>query len=107
MHSRSETEIDATFHFAIAFMGFNIDSSYRLRYALSEMEIRWDLVESPDVTINRGAWTLEETDDGETVAKYEAEIETSLPIPPDVQAAFTEAELPKLMATFRDRAEDL
>ena len=38
------------------------------------------------------------------VKKYE--LETNLPIPPEIQAAFAQEELPKLMAKIRDRAEE-
>jgi len=54
-----------------------------------------------------GRWVLEEVDDGECKASYEAEVETNLAIPPEVQTLFIEESLPKLMGTFRDRAEDM
>lgn len=105
VHERSDVNVEATFHIDIAFMGFNIQSHYRVRYAIDGLTITWDLVESPTLTLNRGSWKLIETDDGETIGHYEAEIETNLPIPPEIQAAFAESELPKLMEQFRDRAE--
>lgn len=102
---RTESSAIVTFHIAIAFMGFDVKTEYTVRYAIEPREIRWSLVSSPSVTKNEGAWKLEETDDGETVAGYEAEVETSLGVPPDVQKLFVEESLPKLMERFRDRAE--
>ncbi len=107
VHSQSDEEADVTFHLDIRFMGFELTSHYRVRYTIGERSIEWDLVESPTLTKNRGSWTLEETDDGETRALYENEVETNLPIPPEVQAAFAQQELPKMMEKIRDRAEDV
>jgi ribosome-associated toxin RatA of RatAB toxin-antitoxin module len=104
---RSDDAAVVTFHVAIAFAGFDVKTEYTVRYAISEREIRWSLVSSPSVTKNEGAWKLEETDDGETRAHYEGTVETNLGIPAEVQALFVEDGLPKLMARFRDRAEDL
>lgn len=105
VHSRSDDAAEVTFHLDISFAGFELKSHYRVRYAIQDRSIRWELVESPTITKNRGAWTLEETDDGETKALYEGEVETNMPIPPEVQAAFAQQELPKMMEKIRDRAE--
>lgn len=105
VHERSDTHALCTFHLDISFAGFKLQSHYKVRYTIADDRIEWSLVESPTLTKNRGFWLLEATDDDECVAKYEAEIELNLPIPPEVQAAFTEQELPKLMGAIRDRAE--
>jgi ribosome-associated toxin RatA of RatAB toxin-antitoxin module len=104
---RSEGAAIVTFYVALSFGGFDIQTEYTVRYAIEPNEIRWTLVSSPSVTKNEGCWKLEETDDGETVADYEAVVETNLAVPPDVQALFVEESLPKLMMRFRDRAEDM
>lgn len=104
---RSATSAVVTFHVAVAFAGFDVKTEYTVRYAIGPTEIRWSLVSSPSITKNEGAWILEETDDGETRARYEATLESNLAVPPDVQALFVEEGLPKLMGHFRDRAEDL
>ena len=57
------------------------------------------------MTKNEGEWRLEDND-GETKALYRSELVTTLPVPLEVQTAFAEAELPKLMERFRDRAEE-
>ena len=95
----------ATFHLDVSFGGFSLKSHYRTRYTITEDRIEWELVESPTITKNRGSWVLEETEDEECVARYEAELEVDMAIPPEVQAAFAEQEMPKLMAAIRDKAE--
>ena len=104
---KSDTSITARFHIQVAFAGFEINSSYVTRYTIDGMDISWELVESDSITKMSGRWTLHETEDEECRAEYEAEVETNLGIPPDVQALFVEESLPKLMESFRDRAEDL
>ncbi|MBX3270461.1 MAG: SRPBCC family protein [Sandaracinaceae bacterium] len=104
---RSPSAITARFHVHVSFAGFDLDSSYTTRYAITKDTITWELVESDSISKMSGRWALTETDDGECKAEYEAEVETNLAIPPEVQAAFVEESLPKLMEAFRDRAEDL
>lgn len=106
VHSQTDEAADVTFHIDLSVGGFALKSHYRVRYAIADRSITWELVESPTLTKNRGSWTLEETEDGETRALYENELETNLPIPPEIQAAFAQEELPKLMAKIRDRAEE-
>lgn len=103
---RSEISIKATFWVAVDVGGVHVDSQYTVEYEIGDKEISWTLHSSPDLSENRGSWRLEEGDDeDETIARYEAEIITSLPIPEPVQLLFAEKELPKLMELFRDRAE--
>lgn len=104
---RSDEAIVAKFHIHIAFGGFDIQSSYTTRYAIDDLTITWELVESENITKMSGKWVLHETDDDECRAEYEAEVETNLGVPPEVQALFVEESLPKLMESFRDRAEEL
>lgn len=104
---KSETSMLCKFYIHVAFAGFEIDSDYTTRYTVDGNEISWDLEASESITKMTGKWSLTETDDGECVAEYEAEVETNLAIPPEVQALFVEESLPKLMETFRDRAEDV
>ena len=106
VHAQDDEHADVTFHLDISFAGFELKSHYRVRYTIEDRSIRWELVESPTIVKNHGAWTLEETDDGETRAVYEGEVETNLPVPPEVQAMFAQQELPKMMEKIRDRAEE-
>jgi ribosome-associated toxin RatA of RatAB toxin-antitoxin module len=107
VHEQSDEAAKVTFHVHIAFAGIDVRTEYTVRYAIHGESIRWELESSPSLTKNTGGWKLEETDDGETRAHYDAEIETNLSIAPDVQALFIEEGLPKLMERFRDQAEEL
>jgi len=103
---RTDELVRAKFYIHVAFGGFEIESDYTTKYTVDELSITWELEHSESITKMNGSWALTETDDGECVANYEAEIETNLAIPPEVQALFVEESLPKLMETFRDRAEE-
>ena len=106
VHEKSEKHALVTFHIEIKFAGFEVKTHYKVRYSISGNTIGWQLVESPTLTTNEGSWRIEEgKDGGDTIAHYEAEVATNMPIPPDVQALFAKEELPKLMQKFRDRAE--
>lgn len=104
---KSDSAMLCTFHIHVAFAGFEVDTEYTTRYAIDGLEISWELERSESITKMNGKWSLRETDDGECEAEYEAEVETDLAIPPEVQALFVEESLPKLMEQFRDRAEEL
>jgi ribosome-associated toxin RatA of RatAB toxin-antitoxin module len=105
VESRSEKGMRAAFDVAVSFGGFDVETRYTLDYEIDGLTIRWKLAESPDMTINDGEWRLEETADGETLAHYRSEIVTSLPVPEEIQGAFAEQQMPKLMERFRDRVE--
>ncbi|MCB9593782.1 MAG: SRPBCC family protein [Sandaracinaceae bacterium] len=104
---RSDSSITAKFHVHVAFAGFDLKSTYTTKYAITDDTVSWELVESTDISKMNGKWVFTETEDGECKADYEAELETNMAIPPEVQAAFVEESLPKLMEAFRDRAEDM
>jgi ribosome-associated toxin RatA of RatAB toxin-antitoxin module len=103
--SRGEKSMRATFEVALSFAGFDVQTRYTLDYEIDALTVKWKLAESPDLTKNDGEWRLEETEDGETLAHYYSDIVTSLPIPEEVQRAFAEQQMPKLMERFRDRVE--
>lgn len=86
--------------------GMVIKTEYTLAYTYNDDGVSWDLVESPNLVKNAGSWKVEVVDDEECVAYYEAEIETNLPIPLEVQQMFAEQEMPKMLETFQERAED-
>lgn len=102
---RSDQAVVATFHVEIKAGGLDVKTEYTVRYTLAPREISWTLVESPTLTKNEGKWRFEETADGETKAFYEAELTTSLPIPPELQKMVADQELPRMAQRFRDRAE--
>ena len=106
VHEKTATSALVTFHIEIKFGGFEIKTHYKVKYAIAGNTISWKLVESPTLTTNEGTWRIEEgKDGGDTIAHYEAEVATNMPIPPEVQALFAQEEMPKLMEKFRDRAE--
>ena len=104
---RSDDAALVKFHVAVSFAGVDVKTDYTVRYTIGPRELRWKLVSSPSITKNEGSWRLEEKPDGETRAHYEATVETNLAVAPEVQAAFVQESLPKLMGRFRDRAEEL
>jgi len=105
VRTRTADAFLATFHVEVKVAGLEVKTEYTVRYKLGAREVSWTLEESPNMTKNEGKWRFEETADGETKAYYEADLETSLPIAPELQKVFAEQELPKMMQRFRDRAE--
>ena len=105
VRTRTADSFLATFHVQVKVAGVDVKTEYTVRYELGETEVTWALEESPNLTKNEGKWRFEETADGETKAWYEAEIETTLPLSPELQKMFADQELPRMMQRFRDRAE--
>jgi ribosome-associated toxin RatA of RatAB toxin-antitoxin module len=104
---RGDEEAVVRFEVDVSFGGFNVKTDYTLRYTIGATKISWTLESSRDLSKNEGYWELEETDDGETLAHYQAVVATNLPIPEEIQLLFAEQTFPKLMERFRDRVEDL
>ncbi|MDB4972838.1 MAG: cyclase/dehydrase [Myxococcaceae bacterium] len=105
VRSRHEDGFLATFFVEVKVSSIEVKTEYTVRYTLKPLEVSWTLEESPNMSKNEGTWRFEEIKDGETKAFYEAEIETSLPIAPELQKMFADNELPRMMQRFRDRAE--
>jgi ribosome-associated toxin RatA of RatAB toxin-antitoxin module len=99
-------DFTASFFVEVKVAGVEVKTEYTVRYTVTPNLISWELIESPTMTKNEGSWRLEETADGETKAYYEAELETTLPIAPELQKIFADQEMPKMMQRFRERAED-
>lgn len=87
--------------------GTPIRSEYTLDYVIGEDDVSWTLVSSENLTRNQGSWRLESVENDECIAHYEAELETNLPIPAEVQKMFADQEMPRMLSKFRDRAEEL
>ena len=105
VRSRHEDSLLATFFVEVKVSSIEVKTEYTVRYKLAPREVSWTLEESPNMSKNEGTWRFEELKDGETKAYYEAELETSLPIAPELQKLFADNELPRMMQRFRDRAE--
>ena len=104
---QTETALVACFKVSVSFGGYDVETRYTLAYDLSDpMCVRWSLVDSPDLTVNQGSWTLGPgEDEDECIATYESEIVSTLPIPIVVQEMFAKETLPDLLDAFRERAE--
>jgi len=105
VRSRHDDGFLATFFVEVKVSSIEVKTEYTVRYTVKPLEVTWVLEESPNMTKNEGRWRFEEIKDGETKAFYEAELETTLPIAPELQKLFADNELPKMMQRFRDRAE--
>lgn len=105
VRNKQQNEFVASFDVEVKVSGIEVKTAYTVRYEVSDHEISWKLEESPTMTKNQGKWRFEETADGETKAYYEAELETTLPITPELQKLFADQEMPRMMQRFRDRAE--
>lgn len=103
--SRSGDDFVATFFVEVKVSSIEVKTEYTVRYKVAPREVTWTLEASPTMSKNEGKWRFEETKDGETKAFYEAELETTLPIAPELQKIFADNELPRMMQRFRDRAE--
>lgn len=99
-------EFLASFDVQVKVAGIEVKTEYTVRYKVTPNKVSWTLEESPTMTKNEGSWRFEEIADGETKAYYEAELETTLPIAPELQKMFADQELPRMMQRFRERAED-
>src|SRR5690606_12156617 len=98
----------AKFHVEVSVGGIEVKNEYTVVYTIGDNEVSWVLDSSPVLTKNEGSWKLREgEDEDETIADYEAELITSLPIPEEVQKMFADEQLPAMMEKFRDRAEAL
>lgn len=105
VQSRSTDGFVATFFVEVKVSSIEVKTEYTVRYKLGAREVTWALEASPTMSKNEGKWRFEELKDGETKAFYEAELETTLPIAPELQKIFADNELPRMMQRFRDRAE--
>lgn len=105
VRSRHDDGFVATFFVEVKVSGLEVKTEYTVRYTVKPREVSWRLEESPNMSKNEGSWRFEETADGETKAHYTAELETTLPIAPELQKVFADNELPRMMQRFRDRAE--
>jgi ribosome-associated toxin RatA of RatAB toxin-antitoxin module len=105
VRSRHDDGFLATFFVEVKVGAVEVKTEYTVRYTVGASEVSWVLEESPNMSKNEGSWRFEELKDGETKAHYTAELETTLPIAPELQKMFADNELPRMMQRFRDRAE--
>jgi len=70
--------------------------------------IEWRLVRGGEfMRKNAGAWTLEPTAAGLTLATYSIDLDLGPMVPPNFEKALAERGLPNMLANFKARAEQL
>lgn len=80
---------------------------FRYTLELSEKApslLSWKLVDGDFMRRNDGRWSLRETDDGDTEATYEIDVELSRLVPGFVTKVLVEESLPTTMSEFKKEA---
>lgn len=82
---------------------------FTLRHVTRSLErIEWSLVRGGELMrANEGAWTIERTGSGGTLATYEIGIDLGPLVPVNLEKALADRGLPNMLANFRTRAESL
>lgn len=89
---------------------YEVDVVKRLRYTLHMLEdrprgVRWSFVEGEVMRDNQGSWSLEATPDGKTQATYHIEVTLGPLVPRALVTALVDSSLPKMLESFKKRAE--
>jgi coenzyme Q-binding protein COQ10 len=89
---------------------YEVDVMKRIRYTLRMVEdrpkgLRWTFVEGEVMKDNQGGWVLEPTPDGKTKATYSVDIALGALVPRPLVTALVESSLPKMLESFKKRAE--
>ena len=70
--------------------------------------IEWSLVRGGEfMRANEGAWTLEKSGKGGTLATYQIDIDLGPMVPGNLEKALADRGLPNMLANFKTRAESL
>lgn len=99
-----KSQVRATYHLSI-FKEFT--------YVLDHLEnkekgkISWKLLESDLFKVNEGAWTLETVSENETRVRYEIDIEFRIKVPGFIVNKLVQGNLPRMLRSFEQRAQDL
>ena len=82
---------------------------FTLRHVMrSAGRIEWSLVRGGEfMRANEGAWTIEPTGSGGTLATYEIGIDLGPMVPGNLEKALADRGLPNMLANFKTRAESL
>jgi coenzyme Q-binding protein COQ10 len=89
---------------------YEVEVVKRLRYTLQMQEdrprgVRWTFVEGEVMRDNHGSWSLEATPDGKTRATYHIEMTLGPFVPRTLVTALVDSSLPKMLESFKKRAE--
>lgn len=82
---------------------------FTLRHVTRSLErIEWSLVRGGELMrANDGAWTIERSGNGSTLATYEIGIDLGPLVPGNLEKALADRGLPNMLANFKTRAESL
>ncbi|EPX57118.1 cyclase/dehydrase [Cystobacter fuscus DSM 2262] len=89
---------------------YEVDVIKTIRYTILVTEERpkrmsWTFVEGEVMKDNKGSWVLEPDGEGRTKATYTAELALGPLVPKAIVNALTETSLPKMLESFKRRAE--
>ncbi|HEY0093321.1 MAG TPA: SRPBCC family protein [Archangium sp.] len=89
---------------------YEVDVIKTIRYTILVTEERpkrmsWTFVEGEVMKDNKGSWVLEPEGEGRTKATYTAELALGPFVPKAIVNTLTESSLPKMLESFKRRAE--
>ena len=85
----------------------SVKYSLRLEESNPPSEVKWTLVESDFFKKNDGGWKLEKIDDDTTEATYFIDCDFKMLVPSMIVSSVVRAQLPKMLHSFKERAESL
>ncbi len=102
----------ASRHDGVTIATFELEIIMRISYTLRLVEdsphtVSWALESAKMIQANDGGWQLEETEDGQTRARYGLEVKLRGLIPKTVSARLIGETLPETLQRFKDRIEGL
>lgn len=82
---------------------------YTLRHVVQGTNMRWTLVKGDLLKKNDGGWELESAGEGRTKATYWLDVAFGglIPVPTSITDALSANSLPKVLESFKKRAEKL
>ena len=92
---------------------FHINMMKAVKYSLkleeinAPYEVKWTLVDSDFFKKNDGGWKLEKVDENTTEATYFIDCDFKMLIPSMIVNSVVRAQLPKMLHSFKERAESL
>ena len=91
---------------------YQVNLIKRIRYTLrlvhhSNRDVRWSLVKGDIMKKNEGRWLIEELGENSCRATYEIEMGFPLLVPKRVVQGLQAKNLPKVLSSFKARAEQL
>lgn len=101
---RTDTRVEVTYKLDVMIKTFE----YTLEHvSVSPLRIEWKLLRGEFMRENVGFWQLEPTVTGKTRATYSIDLKLGQGVPATFDAALAQQGLPRLLASFKARAEQL